>query len=74
MSKIIHSMGQSSSYETKSPLASQEIPCLLWNTDVHCHFHKNIPLDLILSLENPVLILIQNSGYSYSHLYFNLYF
>jgi hypothetical protein len=32
---------------------SQETPRILWDTKVHCRFHKSLPLDIILSRISP---------------------
>ena len=43
--EIITSMEKSPTCEADSSLVSQEIPCTLWNTQVHFHIHKSPPLD-----------------------------
>jgi len=37
-------MKQSPFWEANSHSASQEIPCLTWNPNIHHHVHKNLPL------------------------------
>jgi hypothetical protein len=44
-----NSMEQSSTWEANSHLASQEIPCLLWNPKIIFRVHKFPPPDPILS-------------------------
>ena len=34
--------------------ASQNIPCLLWNLNVHYRFHKSLPHVFVLSQMNPI--------------------
>jgi len=40
--------------EANSHLASQEIPCLLWNPNVHYCVHKSLPLIPIPSQMHPI--------------------
>jgi hypothetical protein len=46
-------MNQSPS-EARSHSASQEIPCLLWNPEVHCNVHKSSAWSLSRTQMNPV--------------------
>lgn len=59
---IIHepynSMQQNISWDTKSSLASKEIPHFLWNLKVHSHVHNSPLLDSILSHIIPLQALI----------------
>jgi len=47
-------MEHSISRDANSHSASQEIPQILWNPNVHCHVHKRQPLVPNLSHMNPV--------------------
>jgi hypothetical protein len=42
------------SWEANNHSASQEIPCRLWNTEVHNRVHKSLPLVPILGHMNPI--------------------
>jgi len=53
-------MEQSPSWESNRFSASQEIPCILRNSNVHYHIHKNPPLVPILSKINPVYTPLPN--------------
>jgi hypothetical protein len=41
-------------WEADSRSLSQEISCLLWNSEIHYCVHKNRPLDTFLRLFKPV--------------------
>jgi hypothetical protein len=47
-------MEQKPSCEANSFSASREIPCILWNVEVHYHIHKSLPPVPILSQLNSV--------------------
>jgi hypothetical protein len=49
-----NSMEHSSSWEADSHSASQEIPWLLRNMEVHCHVHNSPLMDSALSQTNPI--------------------
>jgi hypothetical protein len=51
---ITNYMKQRPFWEANSFSASQEIPRILWNPEVHYHIHKNLPPVPILSQLNPV--------------------
>jgi len=57
-------MEHSPSWEVNSHSASQEIPHLLWNSNVYYRFHKSLPLVPILNHLNP--------DHSFTHFLFNI--
>jgi len=65
-----YSMKQSLFWEANQFLASQEIPCILWNPNVHYRIHK-LPLPIpLLSQINP----FQASPIHFLKIYFNIIF
>jgi len=53
VSTVFFSMEQSSSWESNGPSASQEIPRIFWNRNVHNRIQKILPLVRVLSHINP---------------------
>jgi hypothetical protein len=47
-------MQHSPSSEANTSLASQQIPCFLWNLNVHYRIHKSRSTVSILSQNNPI--------------------
>ena len=46
-------MEQSPSWEAKRSLATQEIPCMLWNLKVHHHIHKSpLPIPILCQIDS----------------------
>ena len=66
VSTVFFSMEQISSWESNGPWASQEIPRILWNRNVHNRIQKILPLVHVLSHINPTHVIS-------SHL-FKIYF
>lgn len=61
-----------SATEANSLVASQEIPRLLWNSNIHCRVRKRCPLDQTDPSTFPHLISLIPIFIKSSHLYRNL--
>jgi hypothetical protein len=55
--KIVIQHHRQKHLEMNSHSASQDIPRLLKNSEVHCHVHKSPQMDPFLSQMNPVQML-----------------
>jgi hypothetical protein len=65
-----NSMEQGPSWETNSFSASQQVPLLLWNPNVHYRVHKSLSLVHILSQMDPVLTFPPNIPKVHSNVIF----
>jgi hypothetical protein len=55
---VTNSIEESSSWEAKRSLASQEIPRIFWNPKVHYSIHNRLPLRPVLTLSLAIACVV----------------